>query len=562
MKKTALALAFVSCMAVPGFAAQPGQELFRFGREGIGPAQMSRVDRVAVDPQGLVYVADDDLDRIQVFDREGVLQAVFYLDWGISSMAFDRGSLYVVAGEKLFRYDPSTWTLLGQIQRPGHYKFLSVASRRNGGIVALGAGGGTEVLLIDDGKIVQTFRQPAVRYLGTEPPSLVDDGKGFLYLAETYDNHIHKIALEDGRYISHFGSEGEEPGQFSDDIVGMVIDSQDQLWVADSDGANIFALDGRFLRRVGDMEALGIAADGDELYAVDYDHVVRYALVPTPGKEPKAPGVAALADRWNIGANGTIGTDRKLRFSTQGEGLIGVDPQGFLYAAGQDRVTRFKMAGEGADNVAMAKAGRTRTGLTVDRDGTLYVVSDDRLFRHAADGRLLGEVAHPDGAGFFHVAPRPDRGVVASWRNAERDDLVLVGRDGAVEMIHRNAVSGAVREPAGEVLVAMDGRRNLYAAVPKLHIVCLFNFAGEYQNRFGSEGDDPGQFSGRITGLVVDGEERVYVADGKRVSVFQSEDARFLGRLEHQVTALAITDDDEVLAATGTEVAELPAGAW
>jgi hypothetical protein len=216
------------------------------------------------------------------------------------------------------------------------------------------------------------------------------------------------------------------------------------------------------------------------------------------------------------------------------------------------------MAGEGADDVALAKPERARTGLAVDRDGTLYVVSDDRLFRYAADGRLLGEVGHPDGAGFFHVAPRPDRGVVASWRNAERDDLVLVGRDGAIETIHRNAVSGAVREPAGEVLVAMDGRRNLYAAVPKLHIVCVFNFAGEYQNRFGSEGEDPGQFSGRITGLVADGEERVYVADGKRVSVFQSEDARFLRRLEVKATALAITDDDEVLAATGTEVAELP----
>ncbi len=550
MKQLAFALAFVSCMAAPGFAVQPGQELFRFGSEGIGPAQMSRVDRVAVDPQGLVYVADDELDRIQVFDRDGAIKDVFYLDRGISSLAFDRGSLYIVQGEKLFRYDPATWTLLGQIQRPGYYKFLAVAPRRSGGIVALGAGGGTELLLIDDGKIVQTFREPAVRYLGTEPPSLVDDGKGFLYVAETYDNHIHKIALEDGRYVSHFGSEGEEPGQFSDDIVGMVIDSQDQLWVADSDGANLFALDGRFLRRVDDMEGLGIAADGDELYVANRDYVARYALRSTTGKE----SVAALADRLGIGTN----ADRKLRFDTQDQGLIGVDPHGFLYAAGQDRVTRFKLAGEGADNVALDKAERARTGLAVDREGVLYVVSDDRLFRYAADGRLLGEVKHPDGAGFFHVAPRPDRGVVASWRNAERDDLVIVGKDGAIETIHRNAVGGAVREPAGEVLVAMDGRRNLYAAVPKLHIVCVFNFAGEYQNRFGSEGDDPGQFSGPIAGLAVDGEERVYVADGKRVSVFQSEDARFLRRLELKATALAVTDEDEVLAARGAEVVEIP----
>src|SRR5689334_14880918 len=137
MKKRMLVLA-LSCMAVPGFAVQPGQELFRFGSEGVGPAQMSRVERITVDPQGLIYVADDELDRIQGFDREGVLQTVFYLGWGINSLAFDRGSLYVVAGQKLFRYDPSTWTLLGEIQRPGHYQFLSVVPRRKGGVVALG----------------------------------------------------------------------------------------------------------------------------------------------------------------------------------------------------------------------------------------------------------------------------------------------------------------------------------------------------------------------------------------------------------------------------------------
>ena len=561
MKKIAFVLA-LSCMAVPGFAIQPGQELFRFGSEGVGPAQMSRVERITVDPQGLIYVADDELDRIQGFDREGVLQTVFYLGWGINSLAFDRGSLYVVAGQKLFRYDPSTWTLLGEIQRPGHYQFLSVVPRRKGGVVALGSGGGTEILLIDEGKVVQTFREPSIRYLGAEPPSLADDGKGFLYVAETYDNHIHKIAIEDGRYISHFGSEGDEPGQFSDDIVGMAIDSQDQIWVSDSEGFNVFAPDGRFLGRYSDIEADGIAAAGDDVYTANDDHVVRYSMSASD-PDVKRPAVAGMSvgDRWKM----AVDPDRKLRFASQGTGLIGVDPRGFVYAAGQGPgpVTRFKMAGEGADDVAMDKPERARTGLAVDRGGILYVVSDDRLFRYATDGRLLGEVKHPDGAGFFHVAPRPDFGVVATWRNAERDDLVLVGRDGAIETIHRNAVTGAVREPAGDVLVAMDGRRNLYAAVPKLHIVCVFNFDGEYQNRFGSEGDEPGQFSGRITGLVVDGQEKVYVSDGKRVSVFQSEDARFLSRREIKASALAITDEDEVLVATGSEVVDLTnAGEW
>lgn len=558
-KEIALVLALVGCRAVPGFAAQPGQELFRFGGEGIGPAQMSIVERLAVDPQGFIYTADRELDRIQRFDRTGKLQSVSYLDGRIELLAFDRGSLYVIASRRLYRYDPSTWTLLGEIQRPGRYEFYSIAPRRGGGgILALGETGGiTEILFIDEGKVVQTFPQPNIRYLGTEPPSLVDDGKGFLYVAETYDNRVHKIAM-DGRYISHFGSEGEEPGQFPDDIVGLAIDSQEQLWVIDSEGFNVFAPDGRFLRRFGDIEADGIAADGDDLYVANDDYVALYTL---SGKEEKEEAVKGMSvgDRWKMSVN----TDRKLRFDAEGAALVGVDPRGFVYTAGVDsgRVTRFKSSGA-AEDLSMDKPERARTGLAVDRGGVLYIVSDDRLFRYSQDGKLLGEVKHPDGAGFFHVAPRPDAGVIASWRNAERDDLVLVGRDGAVETIHRNAVTAAVKEPAGDVLVAMDGRRNLYAAVPKLHIVCVFNFKGEYQNRFGSEGEEPGQFSGRISGLVVDGQERVFVADGKRVSVFQSEDARFLRRRELKAAALAVTDDDAVLAATAGEIVELPADGW
>ncbi|MES1243637.1 MAG: hypothetical protein ABUT39_18665 [Acidobacteriota bacterium] len=516
MRTLVSALGLVSWMAVSAAAqaASQGQELFRFGREGIGPAQMSDVERIAVEPQGSIYVADTDLDRIQRFDRNGTLQSLAYFDGRIESLAFDRGSLYVVVGEKLFRYDPETWKLLGEVQRPGRYKFLSVAPRKGGGVLAIGEGGRTEITFIDEGKVVQAFDEPALRYLGTDPPSLLDDGKGFFYVAENYNNSIHKIA-NDGRYISHFGSDGDEPGQFHDDIVGLAIDSQDRIWASDSNGFNLFATDGRFLGGYDEMPAEGIAADGDEIHAAAGESVVRYAL--TDGGEGDEPAPKTVGELWKTAPK----QDRGRRMP--------------------DREPRF--------------------GTAVDRGGSVYTVSEGRLLRYSADGKLLGEVKHPDGAGFFHVAPRPDHGVVASWRNAQRDDLVLVGGDGSIETLYKNAVSGAVGAPAGDTLVAMDGRRKLYAAVPKLHIVCIFNEKGVYENRFGSEGDEPGQLSGRLAGIVVDGQERVWVADGKRISIFQSEDARFLRRLERAAETLAITDDDRVLAATGKEVSELH-GDW
>ncbi len=239
-----------------------------------------------------------------------------------------------------------------------------------------------------------------------------------------------------------------------------------------------------------------------------------------------------------------------------------VDPQGFVYAGEPEtgRVLRFQPSGGLESRFSLAEPRRPWTGLAVDRGGTVYAASGDRLFRYeATSGKLLGEVEHPDGPGFFHVAPRPDSGVIASWRNAQRDDLVLVSGEGKIETIHRGAVTAAIGEPAGDLLVAMDGERRIYAAVNRLHAVCLFKFTGEYVNRFGSEGKEPGQLAGAIAGVTADGQGNVFVSDALGVSIFLSRDGRFLRRLEIQAAGLAIGDDDELFAASGTEVVKYPA---
>ena len=256
-----------------------------------------------------------------------------------------------------------------------------------------------------------------------------------------------------------------------------------------------------------------------------------------------------------------------LRFGTAGLGpgqmtkvaLVTVDPNGFIYTGDTDagRVMRFTPEGKFESLFFIENPKGPWTGLAADRAGAVYVARGGRLFRYdGTSGKLLGEVQHPDGAGFFHVAPRPDFGVIASWRNAQRDDFVLVGKDGTVETIHRNAVTGASGEPAGDVLVAMDGRRTIYAAVNHLHAICLFKFTGEYVNRFGSEGDEDGQFSGAIAGLAADGQGQIFVTDAKGVSVIKSADGGFLRRLEVKGTGIAIDDDDALFAAAGTEVAK------
>lgn len=554
-------MAIAACPYGPAQATtQPaslGQELFRFGTKGTGPSQMTNVEHIALDPQGFIYTGDWDLKRLQRFSPKGELESIFYLDPDsrIWSLAFDRGGfLYAAVDGRLLRYDPSTWTLLGEVEPPEGTSFHAVTPRPGGGVAALTEGAGHVLILDKDGTVVRTFHD-LMKDVGRDSlnnPFLAIDGRGYFYIADNYSIAIYRFDPE-GRFLNRFGSQGEEPGQINTYVNGLAIDSQGQLWVGDWAGTSVFAPDGRFLQRFEDMRGEDFAiSDQDELYMADDDKIVKYAA----GKRTPSGGGSRVESEPSGKAGGA-----RLAKPVKPVGLVSVDPKGFAYIGDPETgsVLRFAPWGDLEGSFALQKPASPWTGLAVDRGGTIYVAAADRLFRYDAAGKLLGEVQHPDGAGFFHVAPRPDAGVLASWRNPQRDDLVLVGKDGAIETIQRNAVTGTVGEPAGDVLVAMDGQRNLYAAATRLHTVCLFKHGGEYVNRFGSEGDEPGQFSGPLTGLAADGQGRIYVNDARRVSVFSAQDGRFLEWLGLQGTGLAISDEDEVLTADGKKVTRLQA---
>ena len=559
--------AILALAALRGFAAQNppkqplpvlGQKLFSFGTKGTGPGQMTDLDFVAVDPQGFLYVADYELHRVQRFSRDGKLDSLFYFDpeERVRSLAFDRGGfLWIVLGGRLLRYDPSSWTLLGEVELPGREYFVAAASRPAGGVVALAAGESDDVLFIrSDGTVDRTFKEPLkgrARF-DSGSPELAVDSRDNLYISDYDVNSIFRLDPQ-GKFLNRFSSEGEGPGQVHTHVDTMAIDSVGHLWVGDWGGTNVFTSDGRFIRRFDDVDGDSYAISlQDELYAADNTSVTRYAAGDRP-----LPGGGAIEEP-------APSTPQRPQRPADHEpaGLVAVDSQGALYVADANggRILRFNAQAQLEGPLDLRPPGRPWTGLAVDRGGILYLAADNRLFRYDRTGKPLGEVHHPDGDGFYHVAPRPDAGVIASWRNAERDDLVVIGKDGAIETIHRNAVSGAAGEPAGGVLVAMDGRRNLYAAASRLHALFAFDPQGVYVNRFGSAGEEPGQLSGALTGLAVDGQGRIFVSDEKRINAFSTKDGTFLERRDGGGSGLAISDNDEVFAINGPKVTRFPAG--
>jgi DNA-binding beta-propeller fold protein YncE len=231
---------------------------------------------------------------------------------------------------------------------------------------------------------------------------------------------------------------------------------------------------------------------------------------------------------------------------------VGVDGDGNIYVADYSggRIQVFDaqgefqtqwQAGDGDDDIYI-------TGMAVARDGTVYLVYGSDLFHHDGQtGELIGQVDYVDGWGFGDVVTLPDGGLVAAWYK-NRDDIIIFDKDGETVTALQEAISGVTGDTEVTIRVAVDGLGNIYALGQLAEAVFHFSPDGDYVNRFGSGGDEKGQF--RAAGAIaVDNQSRVYVSDIKGIQVFAG-DGRYLSTINPPSNAYAFGmafDDDNFL---------------
>jgi DNA-binding beta-propeller fold protein YncE len=178
------------------------------GGPGTEPGLFQRPRDVAVAPDGSLYIADTENNRIQHLARDGsVLHSwgsfaditqgeappgTFFQPWGLA-IAPD-GSVYVA----------DTWNYRIQKFTP------------DGKFVAMWGYAG-------QGEAPEAFWGPR---------DVEVDQQGRVLVSDTGNKRI-VIFGPDGEYISQFGSEGFEPGQFYESI-GISLDQQGNLYVADT----------------------------------------------------------------------------------------------------------------------------------------------------------------------------------------------------------------------------------------------------------------------------------------------------------------------------------------
>jgi len=166
-------------------------------------------------------------------------------------------------------------------------------------------------------------------------------------------------------------------------------------------------------------------------------------------------------------------------------------------------------------------------------------------------GEVLGQIQYSGGDEFDDVYVTPDGGLVTAWMLFE-DTIVRFDASGNQSLVIPTAISGQSGDSELDMRVAADGLGSLYALGTFNNAIFKFTPEGQFVTRFGSDGDEPGQF--RAPGeLAVDNQGRIYVTDFKGIQVF-AEDGRYLDVIDVDggfAYGLEITPNNEILAAVG-----------
>jgi DNA-binding beta-propeller fold protein YncE len=264
---------------------------------------------------------------------------------------------------------------------------------------------------------------------------------------------------------------------------------------------------------------------------------------------PKPPAFATVALKF-----GSEGTGPGLFKDARS---IAVDGEGRIYVGDYTggRVQVFDAAGKFVTQW-MVDAKMPLLDMDADRKGTVYVVQSGKIQRYeGATGKPLGEVGHERGW-FNDVNVTADGGLVAAWRR-QTDDIVRFDPSGRVLKTVRAAISGQTDRSELDMHVAADGLGNVYALGTFNEAVLKFTPEGRFVTKFGSSGDQPGQFRAAQS-IAVDGQGRVYVSDFRGVQVFDPE-GRYLDVFHPGGIAFGMTfnDRNELFVAARTQVLKL-----
>ncbi len=182
-----------------------------------------------------------------------------------------------------------------------------------------------------------------------------------------------------------------------------------------------------------------------------------------------------------------------------------------LFNSNGEYQTEWRVQNRAGDGPALIRS------IAASREGDIYLAAEGRLLQYDQTGTLLGTTELEDYLLFVQVAPNGDLFVTGDTEVfLLQNGLVVGGLLG--DAYEQNTDLHSINDP-----FALGGDGNLYmlASTPQC-AVFVFSQQGQFLNRFGSCGDEPGQLHAPYS-IAVDGKNRVFIGDINGIQVFGTD---------------------------------------
>ncbi len=224
---------------------------------------------------------------------------------------------------------------------------------------------------------------------------------------------------------------------------------------------------------------------------------------------------------------------------------VAVDSDGNIYTAEYSDHRVQKFTSEGKYLTGWTAAGENPVmSMAASRTGVIYIASTGKVYKYDTEGNPLGEIEAPGRDYLEYVAITADNGLVLSSDESiyryDADEQLMFTIEKAYESASDN----------GRIIakIAVDGQGGIYAPIQYTQqgkfktSVFIFTPEGKYSDRFGSDGNAPGQFQALDT-MAIDGQGRIYISDIGGIQVFSPEGA-YLDQIDVEGVAFGLWFDD------------------
>ncbi len=562
-------------------AAEAPVAAFVWQAEGDPAQPLDDPVRVAIDPQGNIWVNDGQHGRFQIFAPDGSFLEAWgapgagegqfdfvgtglFGGYGGGGMAFDAdGNLYVAdpGNYRIQKFGPdrafvTSWGSMGQ--GDGQFSAVTDVAVDAQGRVFVTDEGRDDVQVFDvDGNFLTTWGDPEEGWL-PQPSGITIDADGNLWIAHFSQSRVQKYT-PDGTLLATVGEYGRGPGQFGNPS-DVAVDSLGQVYVADWGGAQVQVFDdeGRFLAAWGElgldegqfMGSNNAVPDGaGNVYVTEdgNDRLQKFRLLPPLAVDDVPAASTPVADSGAIAEvvwETRGGPDLPLSYP----GFLALDLEGNLWIpdSGNDRYQIFSPDGEFLEVWGESGSGDSQfeferelfhsSSIAFAPDGSFYITDPgnvrvqkfgpDRVFVTAwgeegsGPGQfdLMNGIA-VDAQGRVYVTDdgRSDVQVF----DADGAHLRTIGERGFNDGQFMFSMGSAVAiDPAGNVVVSDSSNQRLQTFSPDGELLSMLT-GGPRKDEL----QQPGQ-------VAIDGEGRVFVASPhlRQVQVFAADGA-YLGAI-------------------------------